>query len=96
MEKLALAGIDQRVVAEILDINKSTLIKYFKSELQNSKALRLGNVAGALYNNAITGNVTAQIFYMKTQGGWRETQGIELSGSVDLVSVVNVIRKERV
>ena len=72
VEKLCLVGIDQRLIAEILEINKTTLIKYFKKELRLSKVKRIANVGGSLYNSAMNGNVTASIFIMKTQAGWRE------------------------
>ncbi len=33
----------------------------------------MGAVAQSLITKARAGNVTAMIFYLKTQGGWRET-----------------------
>jgi hypothetical protein len=40
-------------------------------------------VAGFLFNSAKSGNVTAQIFWLKTRARWRETPvGLKHSGSV--------------
>jgi hypothetical protein len=43
---------------------------------KKGKARGLANVADGLYQQAIEGNITAQMFYLKTQGGWREKQDI--------------------
>ncbi len=44
-----------------------------------SKALAL--VGGMLLKKALDGNLTAQIFFMKAQGGWRDqNQQVELTG----------------
>ena len=44
------------------------------------KAAAIGAVAQSLVQRARNGNISAAIFYLKTQAGWRETQAIELSG----------------
>jgi hypothetical protein len=38
-------------------------------------------VARSLYAQAIGGNTTAQIFWLKTRAGWRETAAFEVTGS---------------
>lgn len=40
---------------------------------KRGKARAVGAVAQSLVSKARAGNVTAMIFYLKTQGGWRET-----------------------
>ena len=40
---------------------------------KRGKAKAIGSVGQSLIQNAKQGNVTAQIFYLKTQAGWRET-----------------------
>jgi|SRR5262249_43912576 len=37
-------------------------------------------VASSLVDNALAGNVTAQIWYTKTRMGWKETQVVENRG----------------
>lgn len=39
---------------------------------QKGRAAVIGRVAQSLVQNALDGNVTAAIFYLKTQGGWKE------------------------
>jgi hypothetical protein len=55
-------------------ISEPTLKKYFKKEIEHGRLKANFKVANALYKNAVEeGNTTAQIFWLKTQGGWRET-----------------------
>ena len=62
-------------------IGLATLNQYFREELDLGSAKATAAVGGALYNQAINGNVTAQIFWMKTRGKWRESaQAIEITG----------------
>ena len=47
---------------------------------KRGRARAVGAVAQSLIAKARAGNVTAMIFFLKTQGGWRETDRLELSG----------------
>jgi hypothetical protein len=47
---------------------------------KRGKAKAIGNVAKNLISQAQAGNITAAIFYLKTQAGWKETQTHEVSG----------------
>ena len=38
----------------------------------------IGTVAKSLIQQAREGNITAQIFYLKTQGGWKEGNQLEI------------------
>lgn len=68
----ALMGTPHAVIASILGIAPMTLKKHFKEELKKSKQEAILNVATSLYQLALKGNVTAAIFYLKTQAGWQE------------------------
>lgn len=62
-------------------IGLATLNQYFREELDLGSAKATAAVGGALYRQAINGNVTAQIFWMKTRGKWRESaQALEITG----------------
>jgi hypothetical protein len=41
---------------------------------KKGKARAIGRVAQSLLRSATEGNTTAQIFYLKTQAGWKEAQ----------------------
>lgn len=64
-------------------ISPVTLRKYFREELDRGLTVTKMRVGGALVRSALgvaptehhagyAGNVTAQIFYLKTQAGWKE------------------------
>jgi len=59
------------------------LRKYYRDELDLGTTKANAQVAGFLFNSAKNGNVTAQIFWLKTRARWRETP-VELrhSGSI--------------
>lgn len=66
-------GIPQKRIAEIFDCSINTLHKHCRKELDLGMDLVHAEVAGALVRNATDlNNVTAQIFWLKTKGGWRE------------------------
>lgn len=69
-------------------ISPITLRKHFRPELDAGLIKTKMRVGGALVRNALgvaptehhaghPGNVTAQIFYLKTQAGWKETEPAE-------------------
>ena len=78
VQALASYGMPVKKIAAYVGISKATLYKYYEDVLAKSKLDKIMHVADALFYNATEkGNVTAQIFYLKTQGcelGWRETE----------------------
>jgi hypothetical protein len=67
----------------VVGIDPKTLRKYYREELDLGEAKANAQVAGFLFNAAKNGNVTAQIFWLKTRAKWREAP-LELkhSGSI--------------
>src|SRR3977135_4207056 len=47
--------------------------KHYREELDLGESKANAQVAGFLFNAAKNGNVTAQIFWLKTRAKWRET-----------------------
>lgn len=45
---------------------------------KKGRAKAIGAVATSLVQQARDGNLTAQIFYLKTQGGWKENNQLEI------------------
>lgn len=62
-------------------IAKNTLRKHFKTELESAHTRANLRVAQSLYNQAISGNTTAAIFWMKTRAGWREKVSMDHTSS---------------
>ena len=88
-------GTDQETIALLLEIDPKTLRKHYRTELDTGKARMIGAVGGRLFKAAMgepiydengrkvgetSGDLTAQIFIMKTQGGWSTTKKHEHSG----------------
>ena len=80
VEALAIAGVKQSLIADIVKISEPTLRKNFRKELDTSKARANAIISQALFKKAKDGNVVAQIFWLKTQAGWKEKNYHELTG----------------
>jgi len=81
--RMSAAGIRQELIARCVvkgGIDDKTLRRHFREELDTTMPIRNAEVAGWLFENCRAGNVAAQIFWMKSRGGWKETASIEMSG----------------
>lgn len=64
-------------------IDRNTLEKHFKAELESGTEKANGLVAQSLFKKAIGNapqNVTAAIFWLKCRAGWKAVEGIEHTG----------------
>ena len=77
----ATVGTAQSVIADILGIDDKTLRKHYREELDQSLAKANATIGGALFNKAKGGDTTAMIFWMKTQGRWKERQEVDHTSS---------------
>tara|TARA_R110000744_G_scaffold366697_1_gene475868 strand:- start:602 stop:955 length:354 start_codon:yes stop_codon:yes gene_type:complete len=79
LETLA-AVLNQKHIADYFGIPDRTLRAIMERDGEVSAAYKKGqakaiiSVAGSLLNSAKEGNITAQIFYLKTQAGWKEKE----------------------
>jgi hypothetical protein len=70
-------------IADFLGIGRTTFFALIERDAELSerykrgKARAIGAVAQSLVTKARAGNVTAMIFFLKTQGGWRETVEVD-------------------
>tara|TARA_R110002020_G_scaffold4835_3_gene20868 strand:+ start:2196 stop:2750 length:555 start_codon:yes stop_codon:yes gene_type:complete len=88
-------GVKHVEQARALGCGERTLQKYFKEELAFGKMKATANVSGALYQNAMDGNVSAQIFWLKAQGGWREADRLEITGANGKDLLTDTEREQR-
>lgn len=77
-------GIPQEDIAAAIGITRATLRKHFREELDTGRVRTITKVADSLVRQALAGNMTAAIFYLKTQAGWTETSRLEHSGKIDV------------
>jgi hypothetical protein len=73
VEAMAAYGIPEPDIARVVAIDPKTLRKYYRDELDMGSTKANAQVAGFLFNSARNGNVTAQIFWLKTRARWKET-----------------------
>jgi hypothetical protein len=65
-------GAPQEHIARVLLIGHSTLQRHYADEMELGLSRANGSVAGKLFREAMGGNVTAMIFWLKTRARWRE------------------------
>ena len=81
-------GITQEQIATLIGKCVDTLAAHCREDLDAGAAEAKAKVGGAIVKAALGGNMTAAIFYAKTQMGWKETNVTEHSGSVKTVTEV--------
>ena len=83
VEAMAAYGIPEPNIAAVVGVDPKTLRKHYRDELDLGETKANAQVAGFLFNSARSGNVTAQIFWLKTRARWRETPTeLKHSGSI--------------
>lgn len=82
IEQMASVGISHEQIAEVFGICVDTLVARMKDALRGRKVKANAKMAGRLYQAAMAGNVTAMIFWLKTQAGWRESADLKIEGDI--------------
>lgn len=77
VEALAACGVPHVEIGKFLGLDPKTLRKHYRDEIDNANMRCIAAVAGSLYQQAISGNTAAMIFWMKARAGWREKSEVE-------------------
>ena len=64
-------GIPDRTFRVIIGRDSAVSAAY-----KRGRAKAIGSIAQSLLQKAKNGNVSAMVFYLKTQAGWRETEAV--------------------
>jgi hypothetical protein len=86
VEKMASQGLTKAQIAGVLGFGETYWYERERKEPEIAEAYKRGKskgvlmISNALFEQARSGNLTAQIFYLKCMGGWRDNKRIELSG----------------
>jgi hypothetical protein len=78
---LAGIGVPQDDIAKIIGCAPKTLRKHLREELDRGVAEANAMISGCLFTAAKAGNITAQIFWLKTRARWRERRAADEAGS---------------
>ncbi len=89
VEQYASDGLTHEQIAKALGIHRDTLRKMkgrnaaFAAAVQKGRAIGMQTVANSLFENAKSGNVVAQIFYLKNRDpeNWRDVKRVETEQS---------------
>jgi Helix-turn-helix of insertion element transposase len=92
VESLASKGLTFEQIADALGIHVATLFRKkrefseFSEALKKARATGIALVANKLFEAAMGGDVTAMIFFLKAQAGWRDRHEVEVnvSGNVEV------------
>ena len=90
----AIVGTRHEMIAQVLQVDVKTLYKYYRRELDTARDLANAQVGGALFNKALAGDTTAQIFWMKTRARWKEELAIDHTSSDGSMSPAKPTRAE--
>lgn len=78
VELMTSIGIRQDDIAKAIGISDVTLRRHFAPELAVGKTKVIARVADSVIRQALAGNMTAAIFFLKTKAGWREQAAEDL------------------
>ena len=87
VEKMASQGLNQEQIASVIGLKSSQWYERCNQNPDISEAYKRGKskgvlaISNALFEQARAGNTTAQIFFLKAQGGWRENIRLEHTGA---------------
>lgn len=101
VEELASKGLTLEQIASSLGISVSTLERRKREKKDLTDAIKRGRdrgiakIANKLFEAACEGNVGAMIFYLKSQGGWKDKIDIEHSGTINTNVSTKITDKER-
>ena len=88
VERLSGIGLSNKEVANAMGIHEATLYRRkqdsasFASALKKGRAKAAADIANAVYENAMKGNITAQIWYEKTRRGLSDK--VQIDGDVEI------------
>jgi hypothetical protein len=78
---LASVGTRHEVIGQKIGVSPKTLRKYFAVEIAQATADVTALIGKTLVGMALSGNLTACIFYLKARAGWREVNTTEVTGA---------------
>lgn len=94
IKSYAAVGVPAADIAKTCSMSETTLRKLYGEELATAAIDATAQVAGKLFQQCMDGNVTAQIFWMKTRGRWSEKTEVEVTNGGGVMIVGGVMTPE--
>ena len=106
IEKHAGLGFNMEQIATVIGLKSSTfyrkqsLFREIEERIKKGRLSAIGKVSNALFNSALSGNITAQIFYLKNrapemyQDVIQQKHSIESIGKLSDTQLLDEIRKD--
>jgi hypothetical protein len=80
VEAMSAYGIPQDDISAVVGIDRNTLAKHYRQELDQASAKANAKIAERLYSRAIDGDVKAMMFWLERRGGdaWKNKPVVQL------------------
>ena|ERR1700687_3775320 len=91
VEAYSLVGLNQNIIAERLQINKETMYKYYRAELDEHKYDKLANVGSCAYQLALKGNEAMIKLILTAQAQWHPYKPPEQDKGAQVVTLLESI-----
>ena len=88
VEALASRGLTKQQIADALGVSQTTFYarqkesEEFEEAIKRGQAKGVASVSNKLYESAMRGEAWAVCFFLKTKGGYKETQKVEMTADV--------------
>jgi len=88
--ELSSYGVPQEDISKVIGIDRKTLGKYYREELDTASLKANAMVAGKLYQKCMDGDSASIFFWLKTRAKWKETHTLEHTGKDgDVLKIFN-------
>lgn len=93
VEALASRGLTKQQIADALGVSQTTFYarqkesEEFEEAIKRGQAKGVASVSNKLYESAMRGEAWAVCFFLKTKGGFKETQKVEMTADVKTTEV---------
>ena len=93
VEDLASRGLTKQQIADALGISQTTFYARqkecgdFEEAIKRGQAKGVASISNKLFESAMRGEAWAVCFFLKTKGGFKETQKVEMTADVKTTEV---------
>jgi hypothetical protein len=89
VEAMSSYGVPQEDIALVLDIDRKTLSKHYRRELDTAATKANAMVAGRLYQKCMKDDTSSIIFWLKTRAKWRDNSKDDDADNGNIVAALS-------